>query len=76
MTKPIVTVNIPRHLGLLRAVPERENLEPIAGRWWVWDDTGPIDGPHETCEAAWDRVIELQPRYPAVKLLTPPKTKP
>lgn len=27
--------------------------------WWVVDDLGPYDGPHETQDAAWDRACEL-----------------
>lgn len=27
--------------------------------WWVVDDIGPYDGPHETREEAWDRVVEI-----------------
>ena len=27
--------------------------------WWVINDPGPIDGPHPSAEAAWDRVVEF-----------------
>jgi len=27
--------------------------------WWVVDDVGPYDGPHQTIDEAWDRVEEI-----------------
>jgi hypothetical protein len=32
--------------------------------WWVVDDLGPFDGPHQTSEAAWDRVCEIYATTP------------
>jgi hypothetical protein len=27
--------------------------------WWIFDDLGPYDGPHDTLNAAWERIDEL-----------------
>jgi hypothetical protein len=49
--------NLPRQYhGVLRAVWWKVGESRA---WWVLDDSGPVDGPHASAEAAWDRVVEI-----------------
>jgi hypothetical protein len=54
-------VNLPRaRRGVLRPrLAEYIEDGEIIRNWWVHDDVGPIDGPHATADATWDRVVEI-----------------
>jgi hypothetical protein len=59
MVAAMTSVNLPRERrGVLRPFAERQSLEPT-GIWWVVDDLGAFDGPHESLEAAWDRIEDI-----------------
>jgi hypothetical protein len=52
-----MSINLPRgRRGVLRPI---NTTVGEAHKWWVFDDLGPFDGPHETADAAWDRIVEI-----------------
>lgn len=54
----MMAINLPRERKGTILRPQVLTVSNTAA-WWVVDDLGPYDGPHETQDAAWDRVCEI-----------------
>ncbi len=53
-----MSVNLPRERRGVVLRPIKATVGETEA-WWVFDDTGPFDGPHKTLDEAWDRVVEI-----------------